>query len=63
MLNFECSNPVWGVTTNPWKKEYTCGGSSGGEGAILAADGTALGIGSDVGEAYGFLHFIAERTP
>jgi Asp-tRNA(Asn)/Glu-tRNA(Gln) amidotransferase A subunit family amidase len=49
MLNFECSNPVWGVTTNPWNKEYTCGGSSGGEGAILAADGTALGIGSDVG--------------
>ncbi|KAG8754486.1 hypothetical protein FRC14_005020 [Serendipita sp. 396] len=49
MLNFECSNPVWGVTSNPWNAAYTCGGSSGGEGAMLAADASALGLGSDVG--------------
>ena len=49
MLNFECSNPVWGVTSNPWNDKYTCGGSSGGEGAMLAADASALGVGSDVG--------------
>ncbi|CCA70440.1 related to amidase (acetamidase) [Serendipita indica DSM 11827] len=49
MLNFECSNPVWGVTSNPWNDQYTCGGSSGGEGAMLAADASALGVGSDVG--------------
>lgn len=49
MLNFECKNPVWGATTNPWNALYTCGGSSGGEGSILAGDGSALGIGSDVG--------------
>ncbi|TFK32784.1 amidase signature domain-containing protein, partial [Crucibulum laeve] len=49
MLAFECSNPVWGRTTNPWNDKYTCGGSSGGEGALLAMDGSALGIGSDIG--------------
>ena len=49
MLAFECSNPLWGRTTNPWNKNYTCGGSSGGEAAILAMDGSAIGFGSDVG--------------
>ena len=49
MLNFECKNPVWGTTSNPWNSLYTCGGSSGGEGAVLAGDASALGVGSDVG--------------
>jgi Asp-tRNA(Asn)/Glu-tRNA(Gln) amidotransferase A subunit family amidase len=49
MFAFECSNPVWGRTTNPYNDKYTCGGSSGGEGALLAMDGSALGIGSDIG--------------
>ncbi|KAG2354858.1 amidase signature enzyme [Suillus spraguei] len=49
MLAFECSNPLWGRTTNPWNNKYTCGGSSGREGALLAMDGSALGIGSDIG--------------
>ncbi|KAG2353648.1 hypothetical protein BDR07DRAFT_1454442 [Suillus spraguei] len=49
MLAFECSNPLWGRTTNPWNNKYPCGGSSGGEGALLAMDGSALGIGSDIG--------------
>lgn len=48
MLSFECNNPLWGRTTNPYNPGYTCGGSSGGEGAILAMDGSALGIGSDI---------------
>ena len=49
MFTFECSNPVWGRTTNPYNDKYTCGGSSGGEGALLAMNGSALGIGSDIG--------------
>lgn len=49
MFAFECSNPVWGRTTNPYNENYTCGGSSGGEAALLAMDGSAIGIGSDVG--------------
>ena len=49
MLSFECCNPVFGRTTNPWSDAHTCGGSSGGEAAILAQNGAALGIGSDIG--------------
>lgn len=49
MFAFECSNPVWGRTTNPYNENYTCGGSSGGEAALLAMDGSAMGIGSDIG--------------
>lgn len=49
MFAFECSNPLWGRTTNPWNNKYTCGGSSGGEAALLAMDGSAIGVGSDVG--------------
>lgn len=49
MFAFECSNPLWGQSLNPHNKDFTCGGSSGGEAALLALDGSALGIGSDVG--------------
>ncbi|KDR65722.1 hypothetical protein GALMADRAFT_260127 [Galerina marginata CBS 339.88] len=49
MFAFECSNPVWGRTTNPYNENYTCGGSSGGESALLAMDGSAAGIGTDIG--------------
>lgn len=49
MLAFECANPLWGRTLNPYSAEYTCGGSSGGEGALLGASGSALGFGSDIG--------------
>ncbi|KAF8312351.1 amidase signature enzyme [Clavulina sp. PMI_390] len=64
MLSFECCNPVWGRTLNPLKssgpknpkvppmeqeRRFTCGGSSGGEGALLACDGSAFGLGTDIG--------------
>lgn len=49
MFAFECSNPVWGRTTNPYNDQYTSGGSSGGEGALIAMDGSPLGIGTDIG--------------
>ncbi|KAH0582754.1 hypothetical protein H2248_010669 [Termitomyces sp. 'cryptogamus'] len=49
MFAFECSNPLWGRSTNPHNDRYTCGGSSGGEAALLAMDGSAIGIGSDIG--------------
>ncbi|KAH8111020.1 amidase signature enzyme [Phellopilus nigrolimitatus] len=51
MLSFECANPVFGRTTNPWSAgaAHTSGGSSGGEAALLAQNGSALGIGSDIG--------------
>lgn len=49
MLNFECRNPAWGQTSNPYSAAHTCGGSSGGEAALLSIGGSAFGIGSDIG--------------
>ncbi len=49
MMFFECVNPIWGRSLNPFSKHHTCGGSTGGEGALLAMDGSALGWGTDVG--------------
>jgi len=45
----ETDNPVYGRTNNPWNPERSSGGSSGGEGAIVAAGGSALGLGTDIG--------------
>ena len=49
MLWHECDNPVYGRTNNPWDLGRTPGGSSGGEGAIIAAGGSPLGLGGDLG--------------
>jgi len=49
MVSYACSNPVFGATENPWCKGRSPGGSSGGEAALIAAGGSLLGIGSDVG--------------
>jgi fatty acid amide hydrolase len=45
----ESDNPVYGRTNNPWSPERVCGGSSGGEGAIIAAGASPLGLGTDIG--------------
>lgn len=45
----ETVNDVYGETRNPHDVMRTPGGSSGGEGAIVAAGGAAFGIGSDIG--------------
>ena len=45
----ETDNPIFGRTNNPWNPERSSGGSSGGEGAIIAAGGSALGLGTDIG--------------
>jgi fatty acid amide hydrolase len=45
----EADNPVYGRTNNPWNLERASGGSSGGEAAIIAACGSPLGLGSDIG--------------
>lgn len=49
MLYYETDNPVYGRTNNPWNPDRSPGGSSGGEGAIIAAGGSPLGLGSDIG--------------
>jgi fatty acid amide hydrolase len=49
MLYNETDNPVYGRTNNPWNLKRASGGSSGGEAAIIAAGGSPLGLGSDIG--------------
>ncbi|KFO76936.1 Vitamin D3 hydroxylase-associated protein, partial [Cuculus canorus] len=48
MINYDCSNLIFGQTLNPLNHQKTPGGSSGGEGALIAGGGSILGIGSDV---------------
>ncbi|NXS79946.1 VDHAP protein, partial [Erpornis zantholeuca] len=48
MINYDCSNPIFGQTLNPFNPQKSPGGSSGGEGALIAGGGSILGIGSDV---------------
>ncbi|KAL5005500.1 hypothetical protein ScPMuIL_018956 [Solemya velum] len=49
MLTIQCSNPIFGETSNPYDISRTPGGSSGGEGALIGAGGSLLGIGNDIG--------------
>jgi amidase len=42
-------NRLHGRTLNPWNRDVTCGGSSGGAGAALAAGIGAIGQGNDIG--------------
>jgi Asp-tRNA(Asn)/Glu-tRNA(Gln) amidotransferase A subunit family amidase len=45
----ETENPLWGLTVNPRNPLFTPGGSTGGEGALLALHGSVLGFGTDIG--------------
>ncbi|XP_012577570.1 PREDICTED: fatty-acid amide hydrolase 1-like [Condylura cristata] len=49
LISFDCSNPIYGQTLNPLNLKKTPGGSSGGEGALLAEKGSILGMGTDTG--------------
>jgi Asp-tRNA(Asn)/Glu-tRNA(Gln) amidotransferase A subunit family amidase len=48
LMSFECSNPVFGSSMNPWNSAYTPGGSTGGEAALICKRGSVLGVGSDI---------------
>lgn len=49
MMIAESVNNVWGRTLNPHNLAFTCGGSSGGEGSLVAMRGAPLGVGTDIG--------------
>lgn len=44
-ISFDCSNPIHGKTANPGSLLRGPGGSSGGEGALIAGGGSVIGIG------------------
>ncbi|XP_059159535.1 fatty-acid amide hydrolase 1-like [Physella acuta] len=48
-MSISCYNPIYGTTYNPHQKHRTSGGSSGGEGALIGAGGSILGVGCDMG--------------
>ncbi|KAK5257912.1 hypothetical protein LTR40_008958 [Exophiala xenobiotica] len=45
----ETENPLWGLTTNPRNPAFTPGGSTGGEGVLLALKASMIGWGTDIG--------------
>jgi len=47
LFAFETDNLIYGRTNNPYDLSRTCGGSSGGEAALIAACGSPFGLGSD----------------
>ena len=47
LFAFESDNLIFGRTNNPYDLTRTCGGSSGGEAALIAAGGSPFGLGSD----------------
>ncbi|UPX16357.1 uncharacterized protein EKO05_0006765 [Ascochyta rabiei] len=49
LMALDSHNNVFGRTLNPINTALTAGGSSGGEGALLAMRGSVLGVGTDVG--------------
>ncbi|NWX94804.1 FAAH1 hydrolase, partial [Nothoprocta ornata] len=49
LFSYDCSNAIFGQTLNPLNHKKSPGGSSGGEGALIAGGGSILGFGSDIG--------------
>ncbi|OAX43009.1 amidase [Rhizopogon vinicolor AM-OR11-026] len=49
LLSLETDNNVFGRTVNPFNRNLTPGGSSGGEGALIACHGSPMGVGTDIG--------------
>ena len=48
MMTADSDNNIWGRTLNPHNKGLTSGGSTGGEGALIAMRGSIAGIGTDI---------------
>jgi amidase len=49
LMALDSHNNVFGRVINPLNAKVTAGGSSGGEGALVAMRGSILGVGTDVG--------------
>ncbi|OTB07283.1 hypothetical protein M426DRAFT_318298 [Hypoxylon sp. CI-4A] len=49
LFYIETRNHIIGQTPNPHNQNLSCGGSSGGEGALMALRGSTLGVGTDIG--------------
>lgn len=57
MQSLETQSNLYGRTLNPHNTDLSPGGSSGGEGALIAMRGSLLGIGTDIGTSLSPLTF------
>ncbi|KAF5006901.1 hypothetical protein FDECE_6744 [Fusarium decemcellulare] len=48
LMSGECNNMLYGRTSTPDNRTLSAGGSSGGEGSLIALRGSPLGIGTDI---------------
>lgn len=58
LLSTDTVNNLYGRTVSPFNRALCVGGSSGGEGALIAMKGSPLGIGSDLGGSVRWVHAI-----
>lgn len=49
IMHLETSSNIYGLTVNPYNRNLTPGGSSGGESALLGLRGSIFGVGGDIG--------------
>jgi len=49
LMSLDSDNHLFGRVLNPRDRRVTAGGSTGGEGALIAMRGSVLGVGTDVG--------------
>ncbi|KAF4458309.1 general amidase, partial [Fusarium albosuccineum] len=49
IMHLETISVIFGRTVNPYNRNLTSGGSSGGESALLGLRGSLLGVGGDIG--------------
>src|SRR5579859_1947173 len=49
LMHLSCNNNITGRTVCPYNRTLTSGGSSGGEGALIAMKGSCVGLGTDIG--------------
>ena len=49
LMTGETVNNIIGYTWNPKNRNLSCGGSSGGEGALIGLKGSSVGFGTDIG--------------
>jgi amidase len=50
----ETRSNLLGITVNPLNRTLSCGGSSGGEGSLIAMKGSICGLGTDIGGSIRF---------
>lgn len=54
LMAMHCENGLYGTTRNPRSAQHVTGGSSAGEGALIASGASLMGLGTDLGGSIRF---------